>query len=126
MSGSTQVLSDDLLHFGENRHNTLPSGLDEQLPVRIAPTALPKEVETFFYMRDHGLFRRKNQTTFSQGGFDQRLDRHSQQLLRVSGNDEVVRIADQMYLRCSTKLGAFSANRENSPAPAFEAVERDV
>jgi hypothetical protein len=66
MSGATQVLSDDLLHFGENRHNTLPSGLDKQLAVRIAPNVLPKEVETFFYVRDQGLFRRKDQTTFSQ------------------------------------------------------------
>jgi len=52
MSGSTQVLPDDLLHFGENRGNTFPSGLDEQLPVRIAPNVLPEEVETFFYVRD--------------------------------------------------------------------------
>src|SRR5262252_620930 len=89
MSGTTQVLSDDLLHFGENRHNTLPSGLDKQLAVRIAPNVLPKEVETFFYVRDQGLFRGKDQTTFSQEGFDQRLDRHSQQLLGVAGNDEV-------------------------------------
>ena len=29
MTGATQVLSDDLVHFGENRHNTLPSGLDK-------------------------------------------------------------------------------------------------
>jgi len=49
MGGSTQVLPDDLLHFGENRGNTFPSGLDEQLPVRIAPNVLP---ETFFYVRD--------------------------------------------------------------------------
>ena len=126
MSGTTQVLSDDLLHFGENRYNTLPSGLDKQLAVRIAPNVLPKEVETFFYVRDQGLFRRKDQTTFSQKGFDQRLHRHSQQLFRVSGDDEVVRITDQMYLRCSTAIGAFSAYRKNFPEPAFEAVERDV
>src|SRR4051812_25795305 len=126
MSGTTQVLSDDLLHFGENRDNTLPSGLDKQLAVRIAPNVLPKEVETFFYVRDQGLFRRKNQTTFSQEGFDQRLHRHSQQLLGVSGDDEVIRITDQMYLRCSTPFGAFPAYRENVSESAFKAVERDV
>ena len=32
MGSSTQVLSDDLLHFGENRYNTFPSGLDKQFP----------------------------------------------------------------------------------------------
>src|ERR1700693_2911186 len=126
MSGTTQVLADDLLHFGDNRHNTLPSGLDKQLAVRIAPNVLPKEVETLFYVRDQGLFRRKDQTTFSEEGFDQRLHRHSQQLLGVSGDDEVVRITDQMYLRCSTTLGAFSASRKNFPEPAFEAIESDV
>ena len=48
MSGATQVLPDDLLHFGENRCNTFPSGLNKQLPVWIAPNVLLKEVETFF------------------------------------------------------------------------------
>ena len=61
-----------------------------------------------------------------QEGFDQRLDRHSQQLLGVAGNDEVIRIANQMHLRCPTTVGAFSVYRENFPEPAFEAVERDV
>jgi len=126
MSGATQLLPDDLLHFDKNRHNTLPSGLDKQLAVRIAPNVLPKEVETFPYMCDQGLFRRKDQTTFSQEGFDQRLDLHPQQLLGVSGDDEVIRIADQMYLRCSTTLGTFSAYRENFPEPAFEAVASRV
>ena len=36
------------------------------------------------------------------------------------------RITDQMYLRCSTTLGAFPAYRENFPEPAFKAVESDV
>src|SRR5437660_12566604 len=126
MSGATSVLSDDLLQLGENRHNTLPSGLDKQLAVRIAPNVLPKEVETFFYVRDQGLFRRKDQTTFSQKGFDQRLDRHSQQLFRVAGDDEVIRITDQMHLRCPTTIGAFAAYREDFSEAAFEAVERDV
>ena len=52
MSSSTQVLPDDLLHLGENRCDTCPRGFDEQLPVRIAPNVLPKEVETLFYVRD--------------------------------------------------------------------------
>src|SRR5437016_7724913 len=48
MGSSTQVLSDDLLHFGENRYNTFPSGLDKQFPVWIASNVLPKEVEALF------------------------------------------------------------------------------
>src|SRR5260370_41767605 len=98
MSGPPQVLSDDLLHFAENRHNTLPSGLDKQLAVRIAPNVLPKEVETFFYVRDQGLFRRKDQTTFSHDGFDQRPDRTSQQLLTVAGNEEALSITHINHL----------------------------
>jgi hypothetical protein len=52
MSGSTQVLPDDLLYFGKKGYNTLPGGFDQQFSVRIAPNILPKEVETLFYVRD--------------------------------------------------------------------------
>jgi hypothetical protein len=44
----------------------------------------------------------------------------------VASDDEVIRVTDQMHLRCPTPIGAFPAYRENFPESAFEAVERDV
>jgi len=66
MCSPTDVLSYDLLHFGKKRRDILPRGFDQELPIRIAPDVLSKEVEAVPHVRDYGLFWRKDQTPLYQ------------------------------------------------------------
>src|SRR6266498_1968008 len=63
---------------------------------------LAQEIESLADVRDAGFLRREPQTTVAQKLFDQWPDFRFQQLLGAAGNDEVIRVSDEIDLRDET------------------------
>ena len=72
-------------------------GLDEQFAVRVTAHILSEEVKAFLHVRDNCLRRRKFKPSFWQEFLNDGFDLPFQQFFRPAGDDEVIRIADEIY-----------------------------
>jgi len=91
------ILANELPHLFQERVRVLLGRLDEQLAAILAEV-LSEEVEPLFDMCDAGFLWRELQTPVSQELLDQWLDFVFQHVLGRAGDDEVVRISDEVYL----------------------------
>ena len=85
--------------------NILLGRLYEQLPVRISAHVLSEEIKAVLHVRDDRLRWRKFKTSFLQELLDEGFDFSFQQFFRFTGDDEVIRITDEMNTRFLTSEG---------------------
>src|SRR4051794_19606093 len=93
---------DRLLDLGQERLDAPLRWLDQDLAIAEAPDRLAQEIEAVLDMRDPGLLVGEFETPLAQEVFHERLDFSSQEDPRCAGDDEVIRIADQMDLASRT------------------------
>ena len=91
------VRSDDRSDFLQEGVRVLLRRLDEQLAIILAEI-LSEEVEPFFDRRDAGFLWRELQTTVAQKLLDQWSDFIFQHVLGRAGDDEVIRITNEVDL----------------------------
>ena len=86
--------SSDAVHEGLNvllgRHN-------EQFSIGISAYILAEKVEAFFHVRDDRLRGREFKSTLLQKLLNEEFDFSFQCLFRSTGDDEVIRIPDEMH-----------------------------
>src|SRR5271169_1050263 len=107
--------------------NILLGRLDEQFPVRISAHVLSEEIKAVLHVRNDGLLRREFKTSFLQKMLDQGLDFSFQLFFRFAGDDEVIRVTDEIDTRLLTSKGleTFSC-WVFFPQESFKAVQRAV
>src|SRR6266481_2916907 len=101
----TTCVLDDFSDAIQEGSNILLGRLDEQFPVRVSAHILPEKIKAALHMRDDRLRWRKFKTSFSQKLLDEGFDFSFQQFFRFAGNDEVIRITDEMDTRFFTSKG---------------------
>ena len=74
-------------------------GLSEQSPVRVTAHVLPEEIKAFLHVRDDRLRRRKFEPSFLQKLHNDGFNLSFQQFFRPAGDNEVVRITDEIHRR---------------------------
>ena len=89
------TLAGELPHLDQEVMRVLLGGLDEQLAA-IFPEVLSEEVEPVVDMGDAGFLGRELQAPVAQELLDQRFDFIFQQLLGHAGDNEVIRISDEV------------------------------
>ena len=89
---------DRFLDLGEERLDAWRRRLGQDLAVAVTPDVLPQEVEAFLHMGDPGLLVRELEPSFLQEVSHERLDLITKEFLRRAGDQEVIRIADQVDL----------------------------
>jgi len=72
-------------------------GLSEQSPVRVTAHVLSEEIKAFLHVRDDRLRRRKFKPSFLQKLHNDGFNFSFQQFFRPAGNNEVVRITDEIH-----------------------------
>jgi len=72
-------------------------GLSEQSPVRVTAHVLPEEIKAFLHVRDDRLRRRKFEPSFLQKLHNDGFNLSFQQFFRPTGDNEVVRVSDQIH-----------------------------
>jgi len=118
---------DDLSDAIQEGSNVLPGRLDEQFPVRISAHVLSEEIKAVLHVRDDRLRRREFKTSFLQELLDEGFDFSFQQFSRFTGDDEVIRITDEIYTRFVTSKGleTFTCGEFFLQEP-FQSVQRTV
>ena len=91
------ILANQSPHLFQERVRVLLGRLDEQLAAILAEV-LSEEVEPLFDRRDAGFLGRELQTPVAQKLLDQWFDFIFQHFLGRAGDDEVVRISNEVYL----------------------------
>src|SRR5713226_8248278 len=116
--------SSDAIQEGSN---TLLGGLDEQFPVRISAHVLSEEIKAFLHVRNDCLRRREFKASFLQELPDEGFDLSFQQFFRLTGDDEVIRVTDEIDTGFFTSKGleTFSC-RELFLQESFKSVQRAV
>jgi hypothetical protein len=85
--------------------NILLGRLDEQFPVRISAHVLSEEIKAVLHVRNDGLRRREFKTSFLQKMLDEGFDLSFRQFFRFTGDDEVIRVTDEIDTRFLTSKG---------------------
>ena len=90
--------------------DVLPGWFDEQFPVRVPAHVLSEEVEPVCHVRDDRLLWREFKPSFSQELLDEWPNLFYQQVFRSAGDDEVIRVTDEIHsgIQASEGLDAFS------------------
>src|ERR1700719_5120684 len=116
--------SSDAIQEGSN---ILLGRLDEQFPVRVPTHALSEEIKAVLHVRDDRLRWRKFKTSFLQELLDEVFDFSFQQFFRFTGDDEVIRVTDEMNTRflTSKRLETFTCG-EFFLQESFQSVQRAV
>ena len=91
------ILANQLPHLFQERVRVFLGRLDEQLAAILAEV-LSEEVKPLLDVRDAGFLWRELQAPVAQELLDQWLDFVFQHFLGRAGDDEVVRISDEVYL----------------------------
>ena len=79
--------------------------LDAPFSVWIPAHIVPKKIKAIFHVRDDCLRGRKLKPSFSQKLLDQGFDISFQQFFRFAGDDEVIRITDEIHRGILTSKG---------------------
>ncbi len=101
-SRPTTCVLDNFSDAIQEGSNILLGRLDEQFPVRVSAHILPEKIKAALHMRDDRLRWRKFKTSFSQKLLDEAFDFSFQEFFRSTGDDEVIRITDEMNTRFFT------------------------
>lgn len=106
--------------FLQERLYVLSRRLDQQLVVGVLAYILSEEIESALNVGDRRFLRRELQSSFGQKRLHQRLNLVAEDLLRVSGNDEVIRVTTEVN---PIGLGVI-ASRPGSdfPQPRFQSI----
>ena len=77
--------------------NILLGRLDEQFPVRVAAHVLSEEIKAFLHVRNDGLRGREFEPSLLKKLLDEGLDLSFQQVFRFTGDDEIIRITNEIH-----------------------------
>src|SRR5260370_40607780 len=91
--------------FSDARQETFASLLgrvDEQLPIGLSALVLSEKVKALRHVRDECLRGRKFKPAFSQKLLEEGFDFSFQQFFRFTGEDKVIRIANEIHRRILT------------------------
>ena len=116
--------SSDALQEGSS---ILLGRLDEQFSVRISAHVVSEEIKAFLHVRNDCLRRREFKASFLQELPDEGFDLSFQQFFRLTGDDEVIRVTDEIDTGFFTSKGleTFSC-RELFLQESFKSVQRAV
>ena len=93
----TAIIPECCFDLVQKRADVLAGRLEQYLAVGITTHRLPQKVKAVFAMRDAGFLVGEFKTPLGQEMFHERLDFILKQKPRCAGNDEVIRITDQMH-----------------------------
>ena len=79
--------------------------LDEQFPVRVAAHVLSEEINAFLHVRNDRLRGREFEPPLVKELLNEGLDLSLQQVFRFTGNDEIIRIANEIHRWILTSKG---------------------
>ena len=85
--------------------NVLLGRLDEQFPVRVAAHVLSEEIKAFLHVRNDRLRGREFEPPLLKELLNKGLDPSLQQVFRFTGNDEIIRIANEIHRRILISKG---------------------
>jgi hypothetical protein len=101
--------------------------LNEQFPVGILAHILSEEVEALFHVRNDRLRGRKFQPSFVQKLLDEGFDFSFQQFFRSTGDDEIIRVTDEINTgRFTSKGEERSTGRELLLQEPLQSIQRTV
>src|SRR6266571_624913 len=118
------ILANELPHLVQERVRVFLGGLDEQLSAVLAEV-LSEEVESIFDGRDAGFLGRELQTPVAHKLLDQWLGFIFQQFLGRTGDDEVVRVSNEVHFGAGL-LALGRLHREGFLEPPFQSVQCQV
>ena len=71
--------------------------LDEQFPVRVAAHVLSEEIKAFLHVRNDRLRGREFEPSLLKELLDEGLDLSLQQIFRSTGDDEIIRVTNEVH-----------------------------
>ena len=98
------MVPNELTDFGQERVHALFRWGDAQISLILA-YRMPQKVKAVRNMRDAGLLQGECQTAFPQELLREGADFVGQQRLRGAGDNEVIRIPDEIDLRLAASPG---------------------